>query len=235
VLTGEWQHEDDASFRYHFEDDGAEVTVWVYRVFAPKDAGVATRLFPRPPSDGGTRAVDAGPLADSAKAKKTGARERADAGSREGAVPLIPSTVEGRDGGLAVSQGEVIPSEVEGRDGGLREASGSPDAGGRDHHHPLPADLLPRDGGTALLPSAVIHLRRTPEGFLGEAETLHLLASGRECRATFSTRISACASSTLTLVSAASTPMGDGCQTPALPQPAALLEHRLTRSDAGEL
>ena len=123
-------------------------------------------------------------------------------------------------------------------DAGSVDAGQEPfDAGPIDvtHHHPLPPDLVPRDGGNPLLASAVIHLRRGPDGFLGEAETLHLLPSGRECRATFPTRIGACGPFTLTLVSAASTPVGDGCQTPASPRPAAQLEHRLARTDAGEL
>ena len=134
ALTGDWHHQEDPSFRYHFEDDSDDVTIWVYRVFSAFDA-----------STGGPDA---------------------------GAVPLA---------------------------------------------------------------AAVIHLRRAPNGFVGEAELLHLLPSGRECRATFGTVITACTPSTLTLSSAASTPVGEGCQTPFLPQPAAMLEHRLTRTDAGAL
>lgn len=83
--------------------------------------------------------------------------------------------------------------------------------------------------------SAQIRLHRTPNGFVGETEMTHLLASGRECKATFPTEISACGPSTLTLRSAASTPVGEGCQTPSSPQPAAMLEHRLARTDAGAL
>ncbi len=150
------------------------------------------------------------------------------------------------DGGLADAGppprvSETSSAETSSADAGAADAGNPrPDAGfdggeEAEHHHPLPPDLVPRDGGTAPLAAAVIHLRRTPDGFIGEAETLHLLPSGRECRATFPTRIAACGSSTLTLVSAASTPVGDGCQTPALPRPAALLEHHLARTDAGEL
>ncbi len=135
-LAGDWVHQDDPTFRYHFEDDGADVTVWVYRAFPPK----------------------------------------ADAG--------MP---------------EVI------------------------------------DGGAPAFAAAVIHLRRGPDGFNGETETQHLLASGRECRATFATRVVACAPDSLTLSSATSTPVGEGCQTPPSPQPAAQLEHRLARTDAGAL
>ena len=175
ALTGDWQHQDDSTFRYHFEDDRLDATVWVYRVFPP---------MPKP-----------------------------DAGVR---FPGLRFTATG--------------------DAGVADA-GTPDAGVPDptHHHPLPADLMPRDGGAPLLASAVIHLRRTPEGFIGEAETLHLLPSGRECRATFNTRVTACTPSSLTLSSATSTPMGEGCQTPSSPQPAAMLEHRLARTDAGAL
>ena len=135
-LAGDWVHQDDPTFRYKFEDDRADVTVWVYRAFSPK-----------------------------------------------------------------------------------------PDAG----------RVEPMDGGTPALVAAVIHLRRSPDGFVGETETQHLLTSGRECRATFVTRVVACATDSLTLSSATSTPVGEGCQTPPSPQPAALLEHRLARTDAGAL
>ena len=199
ALSGDWQHQDDPTFRYHFEDDRAEVTVWVYRVFPPMvvDAGSPTKLFARP---------DAGV----AKARFPG-------------VKFSGPPDAGPDAGPP--------------DAGSPDAGAPYDAGPSDplHHHPLPPDLMPRDGGTPPLASAVIHLRRTPTGFVGEAEMLHLLASGRECRATFATRVTACTPSTLTLTSATSTPVGEGCQTPSLPQPAAMLEHRLARTDAGAL
>jgi hypothetical protein len=176
ALSGDWEHQDDPSFRYHFEDDRADVTVWVYRVFPPIGVDAGSPI--KPP----------------------------------GALPVVP------DAGAA-DAGELL------------------DAGPADpaHRHPLPADLLPTDGGAAPLAASVIHLRRTPAGFIGEAEILHLLPSGRECRATFATRVTACTPSTLTLSSATSTPVGEGCQTPSLPQPAAMLEHRLARTDAGAL
>lgn len=182
-LAGDWQHQDEPTFRYHFEDDRLDATVWVYRVFPPPvvDAGSPSKLFPRP-TDAGVK-------------------------------PAPP------DAGMPFDAGAPLDA-------------GPPDP---THHHPLPADLLPRDGGPALLATAVIHLQRTPQGFVGEAEMLHLLPSGRECRATFATRITACTPSTLTLSSATSTPVGEGCQTPSLPQPAAMLEHRLARTDAGAL
>lgn len=181
-LTGNWQHEDDPTFRYRFEDDRTDTTVWVYRVFPPLvvDAGAPPRIRfpgPRPP--------------------------KADAGVDAG-VP---------DAGPPVDAGPPDPR----------------------HRHPLPADLLPADGGFPPLATAVIHLARTPNGFVGEAEMLHLLPSGRECRATFPTQVTACTRSTLTLTSATSTPVGEGCQSPSLPRPAAMLEHRLARTDAGAL
>lgn len=82
---------------------------------------------------------------------------------------------------------------------------------------------------------AVIHLRRTPKGFVGQTEMTHVLPSGHECQATFPTEVTGCTPSTLTLLAAASTPVGEGCQTPPSPQPAAMLEHRLARTDAGAL
>ena len=205
-LTGEWRHLEDPSFRYHFQDDGTEATVWVYRVFAAIDAGTHSRLFPRPGRDAGAL-LDAGQGAD-------------------GGQPL--------DGGAALDAG---PARDAGSppDGGSPAQASAADRSTLAHHHPLPVDLIPLDGGTPPLATAVIHLRRTADGFLGEAETLHLLPSGRECRATFATRIAACSPATLNLVSATSTPIGEGCQTPSLPRPAALLEHRLARIDAGEL
>ncbi len=154
ALTGDWQHVENSTFRYHFEDDLVDVTGWVYRAFGPWQA------------DG----------------------ERPDSA----------------DGGLSAPVN-------------------------------LPSDLLPRDAGPGRLASAVIHLRRTPKGFSGEAETLHLLASGQECQAAFATQVTACTPSTLTLLSATSTPIGEGCQAPALPQPAVMLEHRLARTDAGAI
>ncbi|MBS1151307.1 MAG: putative lipoprotein [Myxococcaceae bacterium] len=207
-LTGDWQHQDDPTFRYHFEDDRADVTGWVYRVFPPVgvDAGSPTRLFPR---------ADAGAGKPAAGVRFPGVRL---GGGKDAGAP------------------DAGPPDAGPPDAGPPDA-GPPDAGPVDtsHRHPLPPDLLPRDGGPPPLATAVIHLRRSPEGFVGETETLHLLPSGRECRATFVTRVTACTPSSLTLSSATSTPVGEGCQTPSLPQPAAMLEHRLARTDAGAL
>lgn len=190
-LTGDWQHQDDPTFRYRVEDDRVDTTVWVYRVFPPL-------------------VIDAGPPP---KTRFPSLRiGRVDAGSEAGVPDAGPPAA------------------------GVPDA-GFPDAGPPDprHRHPLPPDLLPTDGGLPPLATAVLHLARTPHGFVGEAEMLHLLPSGRECRATFPTQVTACTPSTLTLTSATSTPVGDGCQTPPLPQPAAMLEHRLARTDAGAL
>jgi hypothetical protein len=250
ALSGDWQHENDPSFRYHFEDDGVDATVWVYRVFPPTpvDAGRPGRAPPQ--LDAGTQVRDAGVI------KPTR--------SPDGGVIKAERALRGPDGGVIkaprIRDAGFVDAgffDAGSFDAGFFDA-GSPDAGALDagdepgvrdggvnagdagpidtsHRHPLPADLLPRDGGVAPLAAAVIHLQRTPNGFIGETEVIHLLASGRECRATFATRITACTPSTLTLSSATSTPVGEGCQTPSLPQPAAMLEHRLARTDAGAL
>ena len=190
--------------------------MWVYREFPPAgvDAGSPSRLFPR--VDAGTR--DAGPA-------KPGKEPRGrDAGVPDAGAPDSGWLESG------VPDAGVLDAGLEAVDAGVDAGPAEP-----AHHHPIPPDLLPRDGGPAPLATSVIHLRRTPDGFVGEAEMLHLLPSGRECRATFATRVTACTLSTLTFSSATSTPVGEGCQTPASPQPAAMLEHRLARTDAGAL
>ncbi len=94
--------------------------------------------------------------------------------------------------------------------------------------------FAPNDGG-APNAAAQLVLRRTPKGFVGQTLSPVPQGSGPPCKAAFPTEITACGPATLTLQSAASTPVGEGCQTPPSPQPAAMLEHRLARSDAGAL
>lgn len=94
------------------------------------------------------------------------------------------------------------------------------------------------DGGEATADGAggaVIRLRRTPKGFVGQTELNVPQPTGPACKALFPTEVTACGPATLTVQSAASTPVGEGCQTPPSPQPAAMLEHRLARTDAGAL
>jgi hypothetical protein len=95
-------------------------------------------------------------------------------------------------------------------DGGAAVASATPDAG-----------------------AASIELRRSATGFLGEVHALGELPSGATCPMTFPVRVSACEPAALTLLAAADAVVGQGCETPARPRNPVMLEHKLTRADAG--
>ncbi len=86
------------------------------------------------------------------------------------------------------------------------------------------------DGG---LPAATVVLRRGNQGFNGEVLGKAMLPSGQECDVRLPAEVRACSPDGLTLASQASTAVGEGCQTPPQPRPSAMLEHRLTRADAG--
>ncbi len=86
------------------------------------------------------------------------------------------------------------------------------------------------DGGSG---APTIRLRRGPDGFVGETHALAGLPSGATCEVTFPTRVKACGAEGLTLESASTGSVGEGCATPARPRNAVMLEHKLTRADAG--
>jgi hypothetical protein len=81
--------------------------------------------------------------------------------------------------------------------------------------------------------AATIQLRRSSTGFVGEVRALGELPSGATCPMTFPVRVSACESGGLTLLAGADAVVGEGCQTPARPRIPVMLEHQLTRADAG--
>ncbi len=82
-------------------------------------------------------------------------------------------------------------------------------------------------------PAATVVLRRGNQGFTGEVLGRAMLPSGVECDLKLPAEVRACDPRGLLLASQASTAVGEGCQTPPQPRPPALVEHRLTRSDAG--
>lgn len=89
------------------------------------------------------------------------------------------------------------------------------------------------DGGAADAGVASIQLRRGDGGFAGEVRALGGLPNGSTCPMTFAVRVTQCAASGLTLLTAADGVIGEGCATPARPRNPAMLEHKLTRADAG--
>ena len=91
------------------------------------------------------------------------------------------------------------------------------------------ADAGPSDGG-----AASITLTRADGGtFAGEVRGLGGLKSGNLCAMTFPVQVKACTDGGLTLLSAADAVIAEGCQAPARPRNPAMLEHLLTRADAG--
>jgi hypothetical protein len=85
------------------------------------------------------------------------------------------------------------------------------------------------DAGT----TAAIQLRRGDGGFAGEVRALGGLPSGNTCELTFPVRVTRCSDAGLTLLAAADGVISEGCLTPARPRNPAMLEHQLTRADAG--
>lgn len=85
------------------------------------------------------------------------------------------------------------------------------------------------DAGTA----ASLQLQRSDAGFQGVVRGLAGLPSGTTCELTFPVRVTRCTDAGLTLLAAADGVIGEGCATPARPRNPAMLEHKLTRADAG--
>ncbi|MBL8957684.1 MAG: hypothetical protein JNK82_43315 [Myxococcaceae bacterium] len=81
--------------------------------------------------------------------------------------------------------------------------------------------------------SATMQLTRGDAGFSGVVRGLGGLPSGVTCELTFPIRVTQCSGASLTLLAAADGVIGEGCATPARPRKPAMLEHKLTRADAG--
>ncbi|MBK7863883.1 MAG: hypothetical protein IPJ65_35805 [Archangiaceae bacterium] len=76
-------------------------------------------------------------------------------------------------------------------------------------------------------------LWRGDGGFAGEVRALGGLPSGQTCPMSFPVRVTRCDDAGLALLAAADGVIGEGCVTPARPRNPAMLEHVLTRADAG--
>lgn len=80
---------------------------------------------------------------------------------------------------------------------------------------------------------ASMQLRRDAGSFAGEVRGLGGLPNGSTCAMTFPVRVTQCSENGLSLLAAADGIIGEGCATPARPRNPAMLEHKLTRADAG--
>lgn len=93
------------------------------------------------------------------------------------------------------------------------------------------------DGGTEAPDASTtsIVLQRTPAGFVGETRSTGFTGSGAPCPVVFPTEAVACNEAGLTLRSAASTAIDEGCRTATTGLPSARLEQVLLRGtpDAG--
>lgn len=93
------------------------------------------------------------------------------------------------------------------------------------------------DGGTDApdASTATIVLQRTPGGFVGQTHATGFTSSGAPCPVTFPTEVEACADAGLTLRSAASTAIDEGCRTAPSGAPTVRLRQVLLRGepDAG--
>jgi hypothetical protein len=89
------------------------------------------------------------------------------------------------------------------------------------------------EGATAEAPVRII-LQRTPEGFVGHAESV-AFPGGAGCPVTFPTRVVACEEHALTLATVAEVSVDDGsCEVALPPEPMPWTEHRLVRLPPAE-
>ena len=79
---------------------------------------------------------------------------------------------------------------------------------------------------------ATVELRRTPDGFLGQAESLVATPGGPPCRVKFDAEVLACQLGALELRSAASASVDARCRMPAGEAMGPMLQHRLVRAPA---
>jgi hypothetical protein len=105
--------------------------------------------------------------------------------------------------------------------GAARDAGPAADAG-------LSLSSEPADAGA---PSNLVQivLERTPSGFLGNTIATLAHPAGRSCEVRFRTEVVSCDDAGLTLSTQSATPLGDGCQLPAKPQPVPSVRHQLIR------
>ncbi len=87
------------------------------------------------------------------------------------------------------------------------------------------------EGGTDVpdAGAASIVLQRTPEGFLGETRAMGFAGSGTPCPVVFPTEVVSCADAGLTLRSAASTSIDEGCRPAPSGAPTVRLQQVLLR------
>jgi len=79
---------------------------------------------------------------------------------------------------------------------------------------------------------STVELRRTPDGFVGQAESLVATPAGPPCRAKFSAEVLSCDPGVLELRAVASATVDARCRMPAAEAPGPLLHHRLVRPPA---
>jgi hypothetical protein len=79
---------------------------------------------------------------------------------------------------------------------------------------------------------STVELRRTPDGFVGQAESLVATPGGPPCRARFDAELLACEPGALVLRSVASASVDARCRMPTGELPGPLLQHRLVRPSA---
>ncbi|MFP2931224.1 hypothetical protein ACLESO_39745 [Pyxidicoccus sp. 3LG] len=94
------------------------------------------------------------------------------------------------------------------------------------------------DGGTEAPPDSgatTIVLQRTPNGFVGETRATGFAGSGTSCPVVFPTEVVACADAGITLRSASSTSIDEGCRPAPSGAPTVKLQQVLLRGapDAG--
>lgn len=91
------------------------------------------------------------------------------------------------------------------------------------------------DGGSpdAGLSATMVLSRFGDAGFRGEVRALGGLPSGQTCELGYPVRVTGCVADGLTLQAAADGVIGEGCLTPARPRNPVMLDHKLTRADAG--
>jgi hypothetical protein len=77
-----------------------------------------------------------------------------------------------------------------------------------------------------------VELRRTPDGFVGQAEALVATPAGPPCRAKFDAEVLSCEQGTLVLRSVATASVDARCRMPAAEAPGPMLQHKLVRPDA---
>jgi len=79
---------------------------------------------------------------------------------------------------------------------------------------------------------STVELRRTPDGFIGQAESLVATPGGPPCRVKFDAQVLSCEPGALKLRSASTASVDARCRMPAGEALGPLIEHRLVRAPA---